>query len=842
MLSTPHNTQTQYSSEQLGHIRLLPTQTEIAARASHLLQTHGGALLADDVGSGKTFAALATARHYSHIHIIAPAQLIRMWQHALLKAFPDNTGNNTGNDHDSNTHTSIRSLEHYSRGTHQPLNTGHSTIVIIDEAHRLRNSNTARYRNISRVVTGNHILLISATPLFNRQSDLINLCSLFCTPEPQHSNTQHPKTNHRFPSVDQLIIRTAPPTQHLPAVRKHKITAINQDSHTLKLILQLPAPLPVLNGSAATALIRIGLLRAWASSDAALEATLRTRQLRTLALKDAINSGHHPSAADLNFLAPSSALEQLGILDLLTTQADHNRHSKPTLQHQREQLETHLQALETLTRHHREHAKSDQQRLHFIQQLLIHHNNTPIIAFSQFRHTVNALYARLAQQPGVAALSGSKARIASGAIDPRELLALFAPHAQGRKPPPDHLKLRLLLATDILAEGLNLQDAGVIVHLDLPWTHALLLQREGRCIRLGSPHSEVHTYAPSRNQPAAKALSIQKRILRKARLAQHHVSGNHTQESTPELWTSIRHELKSWLTTPHSETPSTNPGTDSSTIPSTRNSPIVSIIPGNYTHDTDTTPLPAALVLLSQIATPPPDEPDSVPDPISSRLLVVSPATRPRVVSNPSALLHTIRRISAQNRPSETAPHGSDQRRSACNAACNADCNAASTPNRSTNLPATCDPALQTVLSITQKWIERNRLRSEIDLVPSGLSSARTRAQRSLNRALSSLTVADRSKLAHRFSAVRQRLDQMSGTSSGAGGGINAGVRDALLAWCRAAPPPAPAGPSRRVETWLRAFDDDPVLSAFQPHPTVPSIWELRALVLLTLRSDSGLV
>ena len=44
----------------------------------------------------------------------------------------------------------------------------------------------------------------------------------------------------------------------------------------------------------------------------------------------------------------------------------------------------------------------------------------------------------------------------------------------------------LLIATDLLSEGLNLQDASVVVHLDLPWTAARLTQRIGRVWRVGA--------------------------------------------------------------------------------------------------------------------------------------------------------------------------------------------------------------------------------------------------------------------------------------------------------------------------------------------------------------------
>ncbi|HEV7837861.1 MAG TPA: C-terminal helicase domain-containing protein, partial [Gemmatimonadaceae bacterium] len=55
-------------------------------------------------------------------------------------------------------------------------------------------------------------------------------------------------------------------------------------------------------------------------------------------------------------------------------------------------------------------------------------------------------------------------------------------------------RVDLLLSTDLLSEGVNLQAAHVVIHLDLPWTAARLEQRTGRVARLGSPHDTVYVY------------------------------------------------------------------------------------------------------------------------------------------------------------------------------------------------------------------------------------------------------------------------------------------------------------------------------------------------------------
>jgi superfamily II DNA/RNA helicase len=201
--------------------------------------------------------------------------------------------------------------------------------------------------------------------------------------------------------------------------------------------------------------------------------------------------------------------------------ARHEVESAPLI----ERVEAHLEALARLAEHHEQTARADHARAEALRAMLQAHPDTPIIAFSQFTHTIGALHRALSDIAGVGLLSSKHARIASGRISRSDALARFAPRAQERPPPPAHQAIRLLLATDLLAEGVNLQDAGVVVHLDLPWTDALREQRVGRCARLGSPHREVHVYAFAPHADGDRALRLQRRLVTKAALSRRFAGG-----------------------------------------------------------------------------------------------------------------------------------------------------------------------------------------------------------------------------------------------------------------------------------------------------------------------------
>jgi Helicase conserved C-terminal domain len=78
--------------------------------------------------------------------------------------------------------------------------------------------------------------------------------------------------------------------------------------------------------------------------------------------------------------------------------------------------------------------------------------------------------------------------------------------------------VRHLVVTDVAAEGLDLQRAARVVHYDLPWTPMRLEQREGRALRLGSPHREVEVIVFRPPAAIERALHITRSLAVKARL------------------------------------------------------------------------------------------------------------------------------------------------------------------------------------------------------------------------------------------------------------------------------------------------------------------------------------
>jgi hypothetical protein len=149
-----------------------------------------------------------------------------------------------------------------------------------------------------------------------------------------------------------------------------------------------------------------------------------------------------------------------------------------------------------------------------IRSLRARHPGQRIVAFSEYASTIAAFFARLRSDAGVGMLTSHGARIASGRIARDDLLGRFAPRAQRVAPAEHHQSVTLLLTTDILSEGVNLQDASIVLHLDLPWNPARLAQRVGRVRRPGGA-KVVRTYLLAPPAHADALLTADARLRRK---------------------------------------------------------------------------------------------------------------------------------------------------------------------------------------------------------------------------------------------------------------------------------------------------------------------------------------
>ena len=119
------------------------------------------------------------------------------------------------------------------------------------------------------------------------------------------------------------------------------------------------------------------------------------------------------------------------------------------------------------------------------------HPKDKVLVFSQFADTVDYLETQLKSR-GISSLAG----VTGNTEDPTAMAYRFSPVSNDRRKqvrPED--ELRIVVATDVLSEGQNLQDCAVIVNYDLPWAIIRLIQRAGRVDRIGQQADTILCYS-----------------------------------------------------------------------------------------------------------------------------------------------------------------------------------------------------------------------------------------------------------------------------------------------------------------------------------------------------------
>lgn len=470
----------------VGDVALWPHQRNAVARLRMAIAEFGGALLADDVGTGKTFVALAIASGYASPLVVAPAGLREGWWRAAERA---------------GRVVSFVSFESLSRGRRP--GTGHD-FVIVDEAHHCRNPRATRYGALASLLVNTPVLLLSATPIHNRRNDLVALLALFLGASASALGESEIARCVVRRSRDVLASAGALPRIVGPiSIATHLVDDITPDA-----ILALPPPLPAADGGTAGALLSYTLLRQWASSQGALLAGIRRRLAVAHALSATLDDGRYPTRAELAAWTLGDDAQQLAMGALLSP-AD----QRPPRAELRDAVVAHMDGLRALRRAALAHPDIDRHRALRLRELWTAHPGERSIAFSQFAETIDAYWRELRTVPRACALTARGARTAGGAISRGAALGSFRPGHGGDASTVDYISA--LLTTDLASEGLDLHDASVLIHLDLPWTPARLEQRVGRIVRPGSPHALAHLYAMEPPIGAAALLDIRHRLVAK---------------------------------------------------------------------------------------------------------------------------------------------------------------------------------------------------------------------------------------------------------------------------------------------------------------------------------------
>jgi SNF2 family DNA or RNA helicase len=424
---------------------------QIRTAKTVLQRFRGRALLCDEVGLGKTIEAglvlaeLVMRGLARSVLVLTPPSLIEQWQGEMRRKFSleivnqdDPAFRQKGADAWTQFDRVIVSLHTAKREPHRSAILARQwDLVIVDEAHHLRNRNTQMWKFASEL-RKQFILLLTATPVQNNLDELFNLVTL----------------------LEPGLLSTAKQFQRRFVDRKDKLTPRNvSELHTLL------SEVMVRNRRST---VGLQFTRRWARTDR----VVLTAQERALYDDVTLFVRLHLRSA-----GAKGGIARMALIALQMAMGSSSKAAASTLQNMAENDKLAaadrdaLAQLADQARRLSDHSKVDR-----LLQLLDEYPDK-LVLFTQFRATQELLQRRLTEaRHEVAVFHGGLSR-----LDKEAAVERFRGPAW------------LLLATEAGSEGRNLQFAHAVCNFDLPWNPMKIEQRIGRLSRIGQTH-DVHVF------------------------------------------------------------------------------------------------------------------------------------------------------------------------------------------------------------------------------------------------------------------------------------------------------------------------------------------------------------
>lgn len=571
------------------------------------LERYNGCILADSVGLGKTFTALAVVKYYENrnksVLVLCPKKLAENWN-----TYKDNYLNNPiaadRLNYDVLFHTDLSRTHGFSNGLDlDRLNWGNYDLVVIDESHNFRNgagthANTHENRYVKlmdkviRAGVKTKVLMLSATPVNNRFVDLKNQLAIAYEGDSENMNKQlnttktieeifkqsqrafntwsklepEAKTTDAllrtldfdfFELLDSVTIARSRkhiekyydtteigkfPERKKPISRRPQLTDLNsainyneiyEQLRLLTLCIYTPSnyifpskiqkyiDLTHNKGDNLTQtgreegirrLMSINLLKRLESSVNSFQLTLKRIKALIEGTIKAIDDFEKYGAADIDMYEASDS--EFDMDDGNTEYFTVGKKVKIELADMdykswRAELKADVDVLELLTLMIAditpEHDSKLQELLKLISEKIenpINPDNSKVLIFSAFADTAKYLYNNVSTY--IKKKYGLDTVVITGSIDGKttingfratlnNVLTCFSPISKGRDVlmPESKTEIDVLIATDCISEGQNLQDCDYLINYDIHWNPVRIIQRFGRIDRIGSKNSHI---------------------------------------------------------------------------------------------------------------------------------------------------------------------------------------------------------------------------------------------------------------------------------------------------------------------------------------------------------------
>lgn len=611
-------------------------QADGVVRMERLLEEHGGVLVADEVGLGKTYLAGEVIYRTANINrqrvlIVAPAALkTAMWEPFLatydfsrwVTVYSYEEVRNRLDPEKGPIDAFMREIEDYS-------------LVVIDEAHNLRNSGAQRSGAVDRVITAGNpkkVVLLTATPVNNSLTDLETLIKYFIRDDARFAALGIPSIReyirqaqaidpanltpeHLFDLMDQVAVRRTrkfvkehyanemifgpdgkPTTIKFPQPKVRRIDYLldadglalidamvyalddptdphaphawedrSRDPERLMLARYLSSMYTVDHDLQTyqitnSGLLRSGLLKRLESSPQALHSSLEKMVASHETFLEALRRGFVLRGEALSEWVSSDSDD----LDEFVAEFDDDEQIESVDGYHLSELKADIESDIALLYRLRDLAevviKNNEPKVRkLVEELtdiaaqarrvdprgISSADRRKVIVFSAFTDTIipvhEAVIKAIDTAPFDSPLADYKGRIAppimgsyakthergrTGGVDQggrAATIAGFAPQTAGPRNAAGEATAKdefdILFTTDVLAEGVNLQQACQMINYDLPWNPMRIVQRHGRIDRIGSKHDYVHLGLFFPAERLDELLALEERLERKLALA-----------------------------------------------------------------------------------------------------------------------------------------------------------------------------------------------------------------------------------------------------------------------------------------------------------------------------------
>lgn len=571
--------------EEEGGINLTSFQEDAVRRANRFLEEHGGVIVADEVGLGKTYIAGDLLYQYRQENrqkalVVAPAYLRDgMWKGKRAE---------WGIQFEVVSYAELRISEQLGgdRMGVLELDVEEYQLVVIDEAHAFRNPGTQQSHALRTLLRGDppkDVVMLTATPVNNSLWDLYYLLYYFIKndaafahegirslrdrfKQAQAENPSDLSPDMLFDVLDQTTVRrtrqfikdyyenaTMPDGEggevriNFPDPKPRRVDYVFSetfgddyfqdvarglaagDRDHMELTLARYRPSYYLEGEedaselSLVGLLRTGILKRFESSSHAFANTLNRMIGQNRAALELMEEGYFPAPGAIDEWVETDSDDAM---DEIFGEAEDGKVRLDEMEVDPAQLEADLRNdIEVLQRWHDGASavgRGDDEKLHALREVLEgvvqkakedaeasavseeevdaeFRRNRKVLLFSYYEDTVDWIYEYLEEVIAKSdVLSPYEGRIAAVAGDGGKYGVTrdravhgFSPNS-GDAPPSATDNFDILITTDVLGQGVNLQEARTVINYDLPWNPMRVVQRNGRIDRVNSPHPEIY--------------------------------------------------------------------------------------------------------------------------------------------------------------------------------------------------------------------------------------------------------------------------------------------------------------------------------------------------------------